>query len=70
MSADEINEKAVALVAEACGSTPLQRAMAAAIMRVAGNALARLASPEDAFMTHTRLARQHQLRMTQKRNIR
>lgn len=67
---DEINEKAVAVVSEACASVPQQRAMAAAIMRVAGNALERLASAEDAFMTHTRLARRHQERMTQKRNMR
>ncbi|MES2724893.1 MAG: hypothetical protein V4656_17210 [Pseudomonadota bacterium] len=61
---DEIEDRAIALVAEACASVPTQRAMAAAIMRHAGNALARLASPDDAFLIHTQLARRHQVRMT------
>lgn len=64
-STEEIENAAIELVAQACASVPLQIAMAAAIARHAGNVLAKLTSAEDAFMLHTRLARRHQVRMSQ-----
>jgi hypothetical protein len=69
-TSEEIEEVAIALVAKACSEVPLQRAMAAAIMRHAGNALARLASADDAFLEHTKNARRHQERMTRVRGVR
>lgn len=60
-----VDAVAIQAVARACSRVTLQRAVAAAFMRHGGNALARLATHEDAFHTHTRLARRHQIRMAQ-----
>jgi hypothetical protein len=63
--AEDTEEKAIALVAKAIAETPHQRAMASAIMRHAGNALAKLSSHEDAALRHTSLSRRHFERMSQ-----
>lgn len=60
----EIDDLAIRAVSEAVGKTGQQRAMAAALMRHAGNALAKLSDHEDAQATHSRLARRHAIRMT------
>ena len=59
----EVEEIAVAAVAKACASAPQQRAIAAALIRVAGDALAKLASPADAEREHTKCAAQMRIRM-------
>ncbi|MFD1189729.1 hypothetical protein [Phenylobacterium conjunctum] len=60
-----IDEIVLHSVARSCAAVTLQRAAAAAFIRHGGNALAKLASHEDAFLTHTKLARRHQERMSQ-----
>lgn len=62
--ASETDEEALNIVAKAVGDVPHQRAMAAALVRYAGNAYAQVTSHEDAFLLHTRLARRHQERMS------
>lgn len=54
------------LVAKACYSEPQKCAIAKALMRSAGNALATLSSHDDAFLEHTKHARHHQARMGQR----
>lgn len=60
---NDIEDAAIATVAEAVCSTPQRRAMAAALMRLAGNALARLTDHDEAARLHTALARRHIERM-------
>ena len=55
----DIEDAAIEVVAEAVGGVREQRAMAAAIMRIAGNCLAKLTNNEEAALTHSRLARRH-----------
>jgi hypothetical protein len=43
---------------------PQRLAVAKVIMRAAGSALATLASHDDAFLEHTKLARRHHGKMT------
>lgn len=59
-----LDDLALRTVARCCSAVTLQRAMAAALMRHAGNALAQLADHEEAFHTHTRLARRHHQKMS------
>lgn len=61
--AKAIDDIVLQVVAKGCAAVSLQRAAAAAFVRHGGNALARLTSHEEAFLTHTRLARRHQERM-------
>lgn len=63
---DAIDEIAISAVAKAVSTVTLQRAMAAAVVRYAASALERLSSPEDAYLTLTRLAGRHQKRMAQR----
>lgn len=67
---DEINDEAAAIVGKACSEARSPPAMAAALARIAGNAFARFTSHDDAFLLHTKRAREHQLRMGQKRHLR
>lgn len=54
-----IEDTAIAVVAEAVCATPQRKAMAAALMRWAGNTLARLTNHDEAARQHTALARMH-----------
>jgi hypothetical protein len=67
-SADEVEAVALDLVdqmvVKAICSVPQRLAVAKAIMRAAGSALATLASHDDAFLEHTKLARRHHGKMT------
>lgn len=64
---EEIEDRAIAAVAKALSEVPQQRAMAAAIMRHSGNALAELTDEEQAAAAHSRLARRHVQRMGRQR---
>lgn len=59
----DIEGTAIEIVAETVGKVPEQRAMCSALMRIAGNALAKLTSHEDAGLRHSSLARYHFERM-------
>jgi hypothetical protein len=55
----EIELQALRSVAEAVASVPQQKAMACALMRYAGNALAHLTDDEEAARVHRHLDRRH-----------
>ncbi len=57
--AETIDDIVLRVVAKACASVTLQRAAAAAFIRHGGNALARLASEEDAAHEHLKNERRH-----------
>lgn len=59
----DIEQSAIETIAEAVGKVPEQRAMCSALMRIAGNALARLTNHEEAWQRHSALARYHFQRM-------
>jgi hypothetical protein len=55
----EVEQTAIETVAEAICAVPERRAMCAALMRIAGNALATFAGHGEAARTHSALARRH-----------
>lgn len=59
----DIEDAAIDIVAKAVTTSPSPSSMAAGIMRLAGSALARLTSHEQAFRVHTDLARRHHQRI-------
>ena len=59
----EVEQMALRAVAKAVGGVQLQRAMSAALVRYSGEAHAKVASSEDAYLLHTRLAGRHQKKM-------
>lgn len=55
----DIEDTAIEVVAQTVAKVPQRIAMAMALMRVAGNVLARLTNNEKAWQLHSELARRH-----------
>ncbi|HVN01354.1 MAG TPA: hypothetical protein VMT68_14185 [Caulobacteraceae bacterium] len=53
------DDRAIQAIAEALSGAPNGRAVCAALMRLAGQALARFASHDEAARVHAQLARRH-----------
>ena len=63
----DIEDAAIETVAGAVAAVPERVAMASALMRIAGNMLARLTNHERAWQQHAELARRHYERCAQSR---
>lgn len=55
----DVEDTAIATVTHAIAEVPQRVAMCAALMRIAGNALAKFAGHAEAARTHSALARRH-----------